>query len=96
MRKQQTLSIETEKGIIVSKPFDFETFCIINENHIKGKLGKPSLCKDALVYMFEGTDATDEVIAECEISTLCKLCNKLWDFYIETLNKSNEGKNSKN
>lgn len=96
MKNQQVLSLDIDGNTITSRTFDFEAFCIINENHIKGLKGKPSLCKDALVYLFEGTAATEEVLNRCEPWKLAALCNTLWEFYFDSLDKSMRSPEEKN
>lgn len=88
MKAQQVLSLEVDGKTVTSRAFDFEAFCLINENHLKGMKGKPSLCKDALAYMFEGTAVTDAVLRSCEPWKLAALCNTLWDFYFDSLDKT--------
>lgn len=61
---QHTLTFVKDKVKYVSKPFDFEAMCIINDAHNdENKKGPLSICRDALDYMFEGTDATQDVMS---------------------------------
>ena len=54
---QHTLTFVKDKVKYVSKPFDFEAMCIINDAHNdENKKGPLSICRDALDYMFEGTE----------------------------------------
>ena len=49
------INICKDKVKYVSKPFDFEAMCIINDAHNdENKKGPLSICRDALDYMFVG------------------------------------------
>lgn len=88
---QDTLSIKTEKKTIVSKPFDFATMCMVNEKHNDEKVKGPlNMCKDAVDYMFEGTEATQEVIDNLSVNVRAKLCLAVWNMYIDALTAKNE------
>lgn len=87
---QHTLTFEKDKTKYVSKPFDFEAMCLINDSHNDEKRKGPlSICRDALDYMFEGTDATEDIINSLSVSKRSAMCLKLWEFYIEALSSKN-------
>ena len=66
---QHTLTFVKDKVKYVSKPFDFEAMCIINDAHNdENKKGPLSICRDALDYMFEGTDATQDIIDSVDVN----------------------------
>lgn len=96
MKAQQVLSLKIENETVVSRPFDFEAFCLINENHLRGMRGKPSLCKDALGYMFEGTKVTDAVLETVGIQILVGLCDTLWEFYMAAIPETPREQTEKN
>lgn len=87
---QKTLSITVNKKTITSKPFDFEAMCIINDAHNdeKGK-GPLSMCRGAVDYLFEGTEATQEVINSLALNVRTNLCITLWSMYVEALTSKN-------
>ncbi len=88
---QRTLTITVNKKKIISKPFDFETMCIINDAHNDEKAKGPlSMCRDAVDYMFEGTEAAQEVISSLSVEEHTRLCLTLWRMYMETLTAKNE------
>lgn len=88
---QQTLTFTKDKKKYVSRTFDFETMCIINDAHNGGeKKGPINICKDALDYMFEGSEATQDIIDKLEVGTRSRMCIKLWDMYVEALTEKNE------
>lgn len=88
---QNVLTIKLDKKTITSKPFDFKAMCLINAKHndetVKGPL---MYSTDAVDYMFEGTEATQEVINELPPGVKAKLCLKAWDMYIDALTVKNE------
>ena len=87
---QHTLTFKAEDKKYVSKPFDFETMCIINDAHNDdAKRGPLNICRGALDYMFEGTEATQDIIDKLDPKTRAGLCLKLWGFYVEALSSKN-------
>lgn len=88
---QHTLSFTVGDTKYVSRPFDFETMCVINDAHNdKEKRGPLNICRDAVDYIFEGTDATQEVINALGAEERTKLCMTLWGFYIDAISSKNE------
>lgn len=88
---QHTLTFTQNKVKYISKPFDFEAMCIINDAHNDdSKKGPLNICRNALDYMFEGTEATDDIINSVNISERSKMCLKLWGFYVDALSSKNE------
>lgn len=87
---QHTITFTKDKKKYVSKPFDFEAMCIINDAHNSdGKRGPLNICRDALDYMFEGTEATQDVINSLDVGERTRLCIDLWGFYAEALTSKN-------
>ncbi|MCC8160122.1 MAG: hypothetical protein LIO53_02185 [Oscillospiraceae bacterium] len=88
---QKALEITVDKKKIISKPFDFEAMCIINDAHNdESKKGPLNMCRDAVDYMFEGTDATQSVIDSLDIGEHARLCTDLWKMYIDAFTVKNE------
>lgn len=88
---QHTLTFTVDKKKYVSKPFDFETMCIINDAHNDDKIKGPlRICRDAVDYMFEGTEATQDIIESMSVNDRSRLCMELWKFYMEALTSKNE------
>ena len=46
--------------------------------------------RDALDYMFEGTDATQDIIDSVDVNERAKMCLALWGFYVDALSSKNE------
>ena len=79
---QHTLTFKHDNKKYVSKPFDFEAMCIINDAHNdENKNGPLNICREAVDYMFEGTDATQDIIDAIDVGTHSRLCMELWKFY---------------
>lgn len=87
---QKVLTFESDKKKYVSKPFDFEAFRLTNEEHLKGeRVGVASVTIEAVRYMFEGTEATDDVLMSLPVQKLIEMCGKVWTWYSEVLNVKN-------
>lgn len=81
---QNTLTFEYKGKKYVSKPFDFESLCIINEEHINADRERASIYRiaaPAVDYLFEGTDATQDIIDSLPPAQRAKLCSAAWDMY---------------
>lgn len=90
-KMQHTLTFTKNKEKYVSKPFDFEAMCIINDAHNdEGKNGPLNICRSAVDYMFEGTNATQDIIDSLDIKVRAKMCLDLWGFYVDALSSKNE------
>ncbi len=88
---QHTLTYETDGKKYTSKPFDFEAMCIINDAHTKNEDGGFFRhCRDAVDYLFEGTDVTQDMIDSMDIGERIGMCRTLWRFYIDVLTSKNE------
>ena len=75
---QHTLTFKHDNKKYVSKPFDFEAMCIINDAHNdENKNGPLNICREAVDYMFEGTDATQDIIDAIDVGTHSRLCMEL-------------------
>ena len=88
---QHTLTYEKDGKTYISKPFDFEAMCIINDSHMQNEnCGFFRHCRDAVDYLFEGTDVTQDVIDNMDIGERVEMCRTLWLFYIDALSSKNE------
>ncbi|MCD8180885.1 MAG: hypothetical protein LUF26_05330 [Firmicutes bacterium] len=88
---QHTITFTKDNTKYVSKPFDFEAMCLINDAHNDdGKKGPLSICRGAVDYLFEGTDATQDVIDALDAGERSKMCITLWGFYVDALASKKE------
>lgn len=85
---QDTLTFTVNEKKYISKPFDFETMCLINDN-LDGQKGVLSICRDAVDYMFEGTEATQDIINKLAPGMRAALCNEAWRMYVEATQVKN-------
>lgn len=84
---QQTLSVEINGETVISKPFDFEAMCLIDDaRNSSEKVGILRLGIEAVSYLFEGTVATDQEIKKLSVQKRTALSQKVWRFYVDTLN----------
>ncbi len=82
---QKTLSIKVNKKTIVSKPWDFRALCLVQDIHTAGKTNSVGMmCGDAVDYLFEGTEATQEIL-DANIVEKMVMCRKVWNWYLETM-----------
>lgn len=80
------LSFTINKKKYVSKVFDFEAFCLINDKHIEQDAKSVyRICEPAVRYMFEDTEADKDVMAAVSPAVMARLCREVWDMYTEAL-----------
>lgn len=88
---QKTLTFTKDKKKYVSKVFDFKAMCLINDKqNTKGCEGPLSMCADALDYMFEGTEATQDIIESLRPGVRANLCLELWKMFGDELTEKKE------
>ena len=88
---QHTLTFKKGDKKYVSKPFDFETMCIINDAHNdETRRGPLNICREAVDYMFEGTEATEDIIGSLEAAERAALCMMAWKLYVDALSSKKE------
>ena len=56
--------------------------------HIMMKIRK--VCSAFAENMFEGTDATQDIIDSVDVNERAKMCLALWVFYVDALSSKNE------
>lgn len=84
---EKVLSFTQNGKEYVSKPFDFEAMCIINEAHNdKNLYGVLMFCRDAVDYLFEGI-VSQETINNLDTSVRALFCIDLWGWYVEELQR---------
>lgn len=81
---QQVLTVEYGGEMIISKPFDFETMCIMDDTD-GGMLRKGM---SAVSYMFEGTKVTDAVIDMLSSEERAKLSMTVCKWFKEEMGKA--------
>lgn len=79
--EQRVLSVKLGKKTIVSKPWDFEAMCLVDDAKKKSKGGSLRHGANAVYYLFEGTEVTGEVLQKMEPAIFGKLCLKVSGWY---------------
>lgn len=82
--EQRVLCLEVDGKKIVSKPWDFEAMCIVDDARGKAR-GDLSLTKDAVAYLFEGTEATASVLNTVPPAEIATFCKKVCAWYISDM-----------
>lgn len=83
---QKVLIIKIGKGKIISKPWDFEALCLVDDKR-KLQGGVITRCMDAVTYLFEGTKATNEFLDGLGYKRLGDLCIQVWLWYMEDIQR---------
>ena len=79
---KQTISVVKEDKTVVSRPFDFEAMCLVDDAHSAAKRpGILRMCRPAVEYMFDGTEAGGEFIKTLDPKEMAALCLEVWDMY---------------
>ena len=89
MQKVLSFTDTEEKKKYISKPFDFEAMCLIQEIHVTGKtdsIGR--LCGGAVDHLFEGTEATQDVLDRNPVEKM-KMCKQVWLWYVAAMTGKN-------
>lgn len=74
---QQVLTVEYAGEKIVSKPFDFEAMCLIDD--CKGGMLRKG--ENAVAYLFEGTKVTDAVLKTLPMDIRTGLSLKVCEWF---------------
>lgn len=85
---QQVLSVKIDKETVISKPFDFECMCIIDDARQDDKAGMLRTVMPGVRYLFEGTAATDGELDKLPPSRLAEMCRKVFEWYAEAMTKN--------
>ena len=81
--EQSVLTIKIGRGKIISKHWDFEALCLIDDNIEKN--GVIAKCINSVSYLFEGTSATDEYLLSLSPKRIYELCETVWGWYIRDI-----------
>lgn len=93
---QKTLTVRLNGKTIVSKPFDFEAACLVDDmryNGSGGLVGRMHLGKNAVSHMFEGTELTASEIEKLNFAERKRLCEEAADMYFDSLKSEDDSKN---
>lgn len=77
---QRVLTFKSGKRNFISKPWDFEAMCRVQEAVCDGVKGIGKTGGDAVDYLFEGTDATQDILNDAIIEKMI-MCRTVTDWY---------------
>ncbi|MGN0181021.1 MAG: hypothetical protein ACI4DP_01175 [Candidatus Ornithomonoglobus sp.] len=81
---QNTLTAQHNGKTVVSKEFDFEAMCLIDD-HLGTNEGVLHATKDAVSYMFRETVLTEDAIEKLPFKERRRLCHEAWKIYLDTV-----------
>ena len=82
---QRVLTFTVNKKKYVSKPWDFEALCRVQEEQIKQETNSVGrICSNAVDYLFEGTEATQDIL-DAATAAKMSMCRKVWEWYLEDM-----------
>lgn len=87
---QYTLTFTVDKKKYISKPFDFEALCRVNDECVKDNATILRCGYKAVEYMFEGTEATEDILKRLPPSKAVNLSKKAWIFYTEAMEEASK------
>ena len=86
---QRTLCIEIDGEQIISKPWDFEAMCMIDDARSENPNGgRLRLCTEAVHYLFEGTAATESVLKSLSPQSLTAMSLKVFGWYNQDMGEA--------
>ena len=89
MSEQRVLEIKKDDQTIISKEWDFEAMCIVDDVRASNpEAGKLRMTNDAIHYLFTGTNATNEVIKGLTVEDHATLALKVFNWYLNDIDKA--------
>ena len=86
---QRVLTFTYNKKKYTSKPWDFEAMCLVQEAQLSGAKGVCKTGGDAVDYLFEGTEATPDIL-NAALPEKWNMCNTVIDWYFDDMKKLEE------
>ena len=77
---QRVLTFTYNKKKYTSKPWDFEAMCRVQEAQLSGAKGIGMTGGGAVDYLFEGTDATQDILNDARLEKM-GMCRTVVDWY---------------
>lgn len=93
---QRVLTFIENKKKYVSKPWNFEAFCRVQDMHLRRRYDENGndigpytdsigrICSEAVDYLFEGTQVTQDVL-DTAIAVKMKMCREVFAWYMEDM-----------
>lgn len=92
MAKQQVLTVKIDDNTIVSKPFDFEALCLVDDERFSGG-GATRQGYAAVSYLFEGTAVTESVLQNLSNQKRVAMARQVYKWYVEEITESLKNEN---
>lgn len=96
---QRTISFEHKGKKYISKPFDLGCVAVMMDARLSAggadaNITALSHCvkADILNYMFDGTEATADIIKEVPLYEQIRMCNEVYDIYADSFRKPEKAK----
>lgn len=90
---QRVLSFVYNKKKYVSKPWRFHSAVMIEREYLKLKEGEKYdpcvICGDAVDYLFEGTEATQDIL-ESAVASKMRMCREVMKWFMDDFTGKNE------
>ncbi len=90
---QTVLTFTHKKKKYVSKPWNFHAAVMIEKEYLKLEEGEKVdpviLCGEAVDYLFEGTEATSEIL-DSAVSAKMRMCREIWKRYLDDFTGKND------
>lgn len=93
---QRVLTFTHNKKKYISKPYCFKVAVMIQERLLAATetgqrkyLGVNSVCGDAVDYLFEGTEATVDILEEA-VSAKMRMCQEVFNWYNDDYSGKND------
>lgn len=83
--EQRVLTLEVNGETVISKSFNYEAMCIIDDVRDAGTMRKGW---DAVVYLFEGTKVTDDVLKGLSTAESTQLSMRVMKWFNEDMNEA--------
>lgn len=94
---QRVLTFTFNKKKYISKPWNFEAFCRVQDIHTRRRFDSDGkdigpytdsigrIASDAVDYLFEGTEATQDIL-DTAVSDKMRMCREVFRWYLEDMN----------
>ena len=90
---QRELTFVYKKKKYVSKPWRFSAAVMIHNEYLNleegDKINPLQLCGEAVDYLFEGTEATADILEDA-VASKTRMCFEVWKWFTEDFSGKNE------
>ncbi|MGN0106287.1 MAG: hypothetical protein ACI4A5_01150 [Hominilimicola sp.] len=90
---QRVLTFVHNKKKYISKPWRFQAARMVQDEYLKleegDKIDPMRLCGEAVDYLFEGTEATADIL-DAAVASKIRMCRVLWTWFLDDFTGKNE------